>query len=124
MREARDFWMTFDPQTVEEYSAVMFGPSGAAVRQVLSYWDMAASLVENNAIDRQMFYDATMEFLVVYTKMEPILGKLRESFGNPGFLKNLEKLVMGLPDAQTQIETMKARMKWMREARAAAQAAG
>ncbi len=123
MRKAREFWASFDPQSFDEYMGVMFGPNGGYIRMVLSYWDMAASLVENGAIDRKMFYDANQEFLMVFSKMEPILGDIRAKFGNPGFLEQFEKLTMGLPDARTQIDTMKMRIRSMIEARAAAQQA-
>ena len=121
MRKAREFWATFGPQTEDEFAAAMFGPNAAYIRMVLGYWDMAASLVENGAIDRKMFQDSTQEYLVVYTKMEALLPKLREKFGNPGFLAHLEKLTLSLPDARNQIDAMAARMKWMMAARAAGQ---
>lgn len=120
MRKARDFWATFDPQTFEEFTATMFGPHSAYVRMVLGYWDMAASLVENGAIDRKMFQDSTSEYLVVFSKMESILPTIRGQWGNPNFLKHLENLTMSLPDARQQIDTMKERMKYMIAARKAA----
>jgi len=123
MRKARDFWAMFDPQTLEEFTAAMFGPQSGYVRMVLGYWDMAASLVENGAIDRKMFQDATGEYLVVYTKMEPIIPALRAQWGNPNFLKHLESLTMSLPDARQQIDAMKERMKYMMAARKAASGA-
>ena len=122
MRKAREFWAAFDPQTEDEFAAAMFGPDAAYIRMVLGYWDMAASLVENGAIDRKMFQDSTQEYLMVYTKIEALLPKLREKF-NPAFLAHLEKLALSLPDARNQIDALAARIKWMMAARAAAQTA-
>lgn len=124
MRKARDFWATFDPATVDDFTAAMFGPQSAYVRMVLGYWDMAASLVENGAIDRKMFQDSTGEYLVVFTKIEPILPAIREKWNNANFLKHLESLTMSLPDARRQIDTMKERIKYMIAARKAAANAG
>ncbi len=121
MRKARDFWMGFEPETLEDYGAVAMGPHGGYVRMVVSYWDMAASFVENGAIDRKMFYDSTMEFLVVYAKIEHLIPKIREAYG-PNFAMNLEKLAMGLPDARNQIDSLRARIKGMLAARKAAAA--
>ena len=120
MRKARDFWAMFDPQTFEEYSAAMFGPQSGYIRMVLSYWDMAASLVENGAIDRKMFQDSTSEYLVVFAKIEPLLPAIRQNWGNPGFLAHLERFALSLPDARTQIDAMGARIKYMIAARKAA----
>ncbi len=120
MRKARDFWVGFDPRTLEEFSAAIMGPNGGYVRMVVGYWEMAASLVENGAIDRRMFQDATSEYLVVFGKLEPLLPQLREQFGNPGFAANLEKLALSLPDARRQIDGTMKRIRMVAAARAAA----
>jgi hypothetical protein len=120
MRKARDFFFGFDPQSFQEVVAGMMGPEGAYVRMVISYWDMAASFVENGAIDRKMFLDANGEYMFVFAKIEPFLAQLREMFGNPGFAAHLESLVMGLPDARARVDSTRARIKTMLAARAAA----
>ena len=58
MREARNFWIGFNPQTVDDMLAALAGPNGGHVRMVISYWDMACSLVLNGAIDQKMAGDA------------------------------------------------------------------
>jgi 1,2-phenylacetyl-CoA epoxidase catalytic subunit len=80
---------------------------------------MAASLVENGAIDRKMFQDSTSEYLVVFTKIEPVLAAIRAGY-TPTFLQHLEKLTLSLPDARKQIDEMSARMKKLIEVRKAA----
>ena len=62
-------------------------------RMVISYWEMAASLVNHGAIDAEMFNDANGEHIFVYAKLEPFLPALREESGNPEFLEHLEKVV-------------------------------
>jgi hypothetical protein len=77
---------------------------------VISYWDMAASLVNNGAIDAQMFNDANGEHLFVYSKMEPFLADLRRESGNPNFLAHLEKVVKEIPNYEEKIEALRARI--------------
>ncbi len=120
MREARSFWLTFNPETVEDLMAGMASPNGAYVRMVISYWEMACSLVVNGAIDEKMFNDANGEHLVVFGKVEPVIAKFRETMGDPNVWKNLETVALGAPDARRRIDGIKARIKAMLEARAAA----
>jgi hypothetical protein len=61
---------------------------------VTSYWDTAASLVNNGAIDEKMFHDANTEHMAVYAKLEPFLAEVRAVFGVPHYLLQLEQLVM------------------------------
>jgi hypothetical protein len=119
MRKARDYFFGFDPQTLDEMLAGMMGPQGGLVRMVVSYWDMAASFVENGAIDRKMFLDANGEFIMVYLKVEPFLAPLREMFANPAFGANLEALVKSMPNAQERLDSTQARIKSMIAARSA-----
>lgn len=120
MREARSFWLGFNPETVEEMMAGMAGPNGAYIRMVISYWDMACSLVVNGAIDEKMFNDANGEHLVVFGKIEPVIAKWRETMGEANVWKNLETVALGAPDARKRIDGIKARIKAMMAARAAA----
>lgn len=122
MRKARDFFFTFDPKSFDDLTAQAAGPNGAYFRMVVSYWDMAASFVENGAIDRKMFIDANGEFLFVFAKVEPFLGQLRDMFQNPGFAANLEKLVHSIPDYRQRIDSIRVRIREMLAQRAAAAA--
>ncbi len=122
MREARNFWITFSPETMDDLMAGMAGPNGAYIRMVISYWDMACSLVVNGAIDPKMFNDANGEHLVVFGKVEAIIPKFRETMGDPNAWKNLETVALATPDARTRIDGIKARIKAMLAARAAASA--
>ena len=58
MRKARNWFFTFNPTSVEDVEAAMMNPeTGGLLRMVMSYWDMAASLVNHGAIDAEMFND-------------------------------------------------------------------
>ena len=122
MRKARDFVVGFDPRTFEEFAGGMMGPNGAYVRMVLSYWDMAASLVLNGAIDAKMFQDASGEFFLAYSRVEPFLPQLRQVMGMPDFLKSLETFVSSIPDGKQRVESVRQFIRQMLANSAAAAA--
>jgi hypothetical protein len=91
---------------------------------VISYWDMACAMVTNGAIDEELFNQTNGEHVFVYMKVEPVLADIRAMFNNPEFLKNLETVVKRIPDIETKLPEMRARMAKFAEMRAAkAQAA-
>ena len=51
MRKARNWMAMFNPESAQEIVAAASGEHNAYLRMVMSYWDMAASLVNNGAID-------------------------------------------------------------------------
>ena len=121
MRKARDFVVGFDPRTFEEFTAGMMGPNGAYIRMVLSYWDMATSLVLNGAIDSKMFIDASGEFFLAYSRVEPFLPQLRQMMG-PDYLKSLDAFINGLPEGKQRVETIRQFIRQMLASRASAAA--
>jgi hypothetical protein len=122
MRDARNFWITFNPQTVDDMLAALAGPNGAHVRMVPSYWEMACSLVLNGGIDQKMFNDANGEHLVVFGKVEHLIPEWRERMGDPTVWKSLETVALSGPDARNKIDGIRERIKAMLAARAAAAA--
>lgn len=122
MREARNWFFTFNPQSVQDFVEVMIGDNSAYYRMVVTYWEMAASFVNHGAIDEQMFNDANGEHMFVYSKVAPFLGELRTMFAAPQYLEHLEKVVRRMPNIDERLESMRERMKQLmalREQRAA-----
>jgi len=115
MREARNWFFTFNPQKPEDFLDAVTSDKSGYYRMVISYWDMAASLVNNGAIDPQMFNDANGEHLFVYSKMEPFLADLRRESGNPDFLAHLEKVVKQIPNYEQKLTALRARIGKMIE---------
>ena len=111
MREARNWFFTFNPTSVAEYMEAMMGPNSGYLRMVISYWDMAASLVNNGAIDEQMFNDANGEHLFVFAKLEPILAEMRQTWNAPDMLKHYETLVRRVPDNEKKLAEIRERIK-------------
>lgn len=111
MREARNWFFTFNPTSASEYMATMMGEHSGHARMVVSYWDMAASLVNNGAIDEQMFNDANGEHLFIFAKIEPILEELRQTMNQPDMLRHFETLVRRIPNNQEKLAAMRERIK-------------
>jgi hypothetical protein len=123
MRQARDWMVGFNPDSADEIGAVMRGEHSAYFRMVTSFWDMAASLVNNGAIDEQMFNDANGEHVAVFAKIEPFLDEFRHALGSPQYLEQLEKLVLRVPNAKERMASTRERFRRIAAARSAAQAA-
>ncbi len=126
MREARNWFFSFNPTTPAEYMDAMMGDHSGHLRMVVSYWDMAAALVNNGAIDEQMFNDANAEHLFIFAKIEPILEELRQQWNQPEMLKHFETLVRRIPENKELLAGMRERIKMiqgMMAERAKAQAA-
>ena len=119
MRVAREWFVGFLPESAADIVGAMVSPeTSSKFRMAISYWDMAASMVNHGAIDEEMFRDAGGEYLIFFSKIEPFLAELREMLGNPRFLGNLEKLVMSQPDAQEMLGKTRERIKAMVQRRA------
>jgi hypothetical protein len=118
MREARNWMLGFFPQSAQDIIQAVVNPQTSAYyRMTTSYWEMAASLVNNGAIDEKMFSDAGGEHVVVFAKIEPFLEELRQIFNNPGAMKNLETLVMKMPNAKEVLQQRREMIQRMMQAR-------
>src|SRR2546427_11707723 len=111
MREARNWFFSFNPTTAADYMEAIMGPQSGYLRMVISYWDMAASLVNNGAIDEQLFNDANGEHIFIFAKIQNVLPELRAAFNAPEMLSHFEKLVLRIPDAQAKLDDMRERIK-------------
>ena len=119
MRQARQWFATFLPESVDDISAVLRSEQGAYFRMVTSFWDMAASLVNNGAIDEKMFNDANGEQIFIFAGLEPFLAEYRAKTGQPQYLAQLEQLIMRMPNARERLAGMRERIRAIAAARAA-----
>jgi hypothetical protein len=111
MRKARDwYFQEFNPQSIADFTTAMFGAHGGHLRMVVSYWDMAAALVNDEAISLKLFTDSNGEHIGVFSKVEPLLGEIRSAYG-PQFAANLEKLIDAMPDGRKRVAATRERMK-------------
>lgn len=107
MRDARAWFVSeFAPQSGKEIVQLMLSgeKQSSYYRMVASYWESAASLVNNGGVDEQMFLDANTEHLVVFAKLQPYIPEVREMIGEPDYLSQLERLVMKVPNLEKKLE--------------------
>jgi hypothetical protein len=122
MRHARDWYFReFNPESLADFNSAMFSVHSGHLRMVVTYWDMAAALVNNGAISLELFDDCNGEHIGTFAKIEPILGEIRAAYG-PRFALNLEKLIDATPDGRKRVAMAQEQMKAIR-AKLATQAA-
>ena len=119
MREARSWFFTFNPESIEDIRRAGMGEHSAFYRMVTTYWDMACSFVNHGAIDAEMFNDANGEHVLVYTKLQPFLEQLRATV-SPLYMQHLEKAVLAMPDAEARITRMRETLRRFAQTRAEA----
>src|SRR5271166_2775726 len=95
MRKARA-WITgeFWPTTPDEFFAVASNPAdphNAWLRQVLTYWEMAAAMVLHGAVSAELFVDSNAEGFFLLAKFAHLLPEIREK--NPGFMMKTSELL-------------------------------
>jgi len=106
LRQARawvggEFW----PTTADELLAVLLNPTdphNAYLRQVLSYWEMAAAMVLHGAVSAELFVDCNGEGFFLLAKFAPILEAVRERY--PGFMVKTSELVERFSAASQRYE--------------------
>jgi hypothetical protein len=118
MRQARQWFITFNPGSADDIVAAIRGEHSADFRMVTTFWDMAAAFVNNGAIDERMFNDTNGEHLVVFAKLEPFLAEYRTRTKAPQYLKQLEQVVRRLPDARERLAALRERFAQMAAAKA------
>jgi hypothetical protein len=110
MRKARN-WFTaeFWPQSADDVLKVANafpGQENAWMRQVGSYWDMAASLVLHGAINEELFLEPGIcgEMFFIFAKVYPFLKEIRAKMNNPDVFANIEKVATGSKLARKRLE--------------------
>jgi len=111
MRKARDWYLRdFHPRSIADFNLSMFSEHSGQLRMVVYFWEMTAALVNGGAISLDLFTSTNDEHIVIFSKIEPWLGEIRETFA-PQFAVHLEKLIDAVPDGRTQTEKARERAK-------------
>ncbi len=76
----------------------------AYLRQVTSYWEMAAAFVLHGALDADLFIACNTEGLFILAKFYPFLKEVRAE--SPGFLIRTEELANRFGEAQQRLQRM------------------
>ena len=95
LRQAREWFMReFHPKSFEEFLKLC--PPGTEqntfMRMNVTYWEMAASIVNHGLIQEDLFFENTGEFWIVWDKVRNLVRAFREQNKNPATWKNLETL--------------------------------
>jgi len=122
MRKARNwFGAEFWPQSADDVLKVVnsFGSQeNAWLRQVGSYWEMAASLVVHGALSEELFLASSGELLFIFAKIHPFLKELREKMNNPEAYANIEKVATGSKLARKRLDRVSKNVENRRKAMA------
>jgi hypothetical protein len=125
MRKARQWFGGWNPQSFDEIvqlSMNMQSQENAWLRQVLTYWENAASLVLHGAVHKDLFMDWSGEMLFVYVKLKPWLKQIREFNSMPDWMGKVEKVANSTPELRKRIVWMEERFKKFAAMRAKAAA--
>jgi len=93
LRRARAwFSQEFQAKSTDEYQKQC--PPGsepdAFFRMVVTYWEMAGSIVNSGLIKQDFFFQNTGEFFGVWERIKDLIPAVREAFKNPHLWENLE----------------------------------
>jgi hypothetical protein len=121
MRQARawvggEFW----PQSADEFFEVLHD-SGAQrnawLRQVVTYWEMAASLVLHGALSADLYVDCNTEPFAILAKLSPILPEIHEKI--PTYFSRTLQLIEASQPAAARYEAVRKNVEARRQARSA-----
>lgn len=115
MRKARQ-WMltTFWPESAEDFLKI-FGVGGTPennwFRQVISYWGLVASFVNEGILHERLFLQPSFsgELFFILVKARPFLKELREKTKNPELMLNVERAILGSKAGREQYAKMEPR---------------
>jgi hypothetical protein len=124
MRKARSWWLgEFWPQSAEDFLKVAGAtgtPENNWLRQVGSYWSMAASFVLQGALHEELFIQPAVsgEMYFLFAKVQPFLKDLRVKLDDPHFFGNIEKLIGNSKFGRDRLKFTLKRVEIMRAKRA------
>jgi hypothetical protein len=121
MRQGRA-WLTgeFWPTSADEFFTVVHdsgSQKNAWLRQVVTYWEMAASLVLHGSLSADLFVDCNPEPFYILAKFAPLLPEIHEK--SPTWFSKTLQLIENSPTAAARYEAMKKNVEGQRVARAA-----
>jgi hypothetical protein len=109
LRKARHFVaFEFKPATADEFFAIAQGPDteqGAYFRQVISYWEMAASLVLHGAVKADLYFPSNGEGLFIFAKFHAFREEYQARTGRP-FMRQTAQLVEKFSTAKEMFNTI------------------
>jgi hypothetical protein len=99
LRKARSWWLSeFWPNSADDFGKVAYAMGTQEnnwLRQVPSYWAIAASFVVEGALNEELFLRPSFsgEMFVIFGKVHPFLAELREKMGDEMMFADIEKVI-------------------------------
>lgn len=109
MRKARRWWSDeFSPRNAGDYLKIEMAhgtQQNRWLRQVATYWGMAASFVLDGTLGEKAFLRPQFsgEMFVMFAKVQPFLKQLRDRTNNPEFMANVEQLILTSKEARDRL---------------------
>jgi hypothetical protein len=121
MRKARHWWAgEFFPQNADDFLKVLWAMNTQEnnwLRQVMGYWGIAASFVLQGVLNEDLFLQPAFsgEMFLIFAKVQPFIGELREKMGDPHIFQSIEKAVTHTEWGRERLQFMLKRVETMRE---------
>jgi hypothetical protein len=98
----------------------MNSPENNWLRQVQSYWGMAAAFVLQGVLNEELFLQPAVsgEMFLILAKVEPFLKELRAKMNDPHVFANIEKAATRTKWGRERLQFMVKRVETMRQKRA------
>ena len=121
MRKARQWWlMEFWPSSADDFVRVAWATGTQEnnwLRQVISYWGIAASFVLEGTLSEELFLRPAFsgEMFLMFGKVRPFLKELREKMGDPEAFLDIEKVIMRTKWGRDRLKFILKRLETWRE---------
>ena len=121
MRKARHWWLfEFSPRSADDFLKVAWAAGTQEnnwLRQVSSYWGIAASLVLQGTLSEELFLRPAFsgEMFVMFGKVHPFLPELREKLEDPEVFLDVEKVINRTKWGRERLKFILKRIEMMRE---------
>lgn len=121
LRKARNWWLIeFSPRTADDFLKVAWAlgtQENNWLRQVSSYWGMAASFVLQGSVSEELFLRPAFsgEMFVTFAKVYPFLAELRQKLDDPEVFLDVEKVIMSTKWGRERLKFILKRIEMMRE---------
>ena len=123
MRKARAWFAGWWPRSADEIVQMINSPASpqenAWFRQVVGYWEMAASFVLRGALNEELFFDSGGELWFVLAKIHLFLEEARQKANSPYLLQRMEKVAARTEEGRERFQMMLKRAEARRAALAA-----
>ena len=121
MHKARNWLLTgFWPRSIEDLMSIAQSPGtqeNAWFRQGVSYWGMAASFVNQGALNETLFLRPAFsgEMFFIFAKVQPFLKGFREKLGDPEAFQDIEEVVTRTKWGRERLRFLMKRIEVWRE---------